>query len=768
MEFGPDLINILVPGTGLIAKAGKFVVEQAGWTDKFQKFVATKSSGPAGTTLDQSHIFEQTTNVLKALAAKRPLILVLDDLQWVDGASTSLLFHLSRRIGESRLLVVGAYRGEEVKLGRGGERHPLEKVLAECKRYFGDVWVDLDQAEKEEARQFVDELLDLEPNRLGPSFRRTLVQHTGGHPLFAVELLRDMQEHGDLERDADGCWSEATSLDWDALPPRVEGVIEERIGRLEKELQETLTVGSVEGVEFTAEVIARVRTVDERSLVRRLSNELDRQHQLVISQGIRRVGVQPLSAYCFRHSLFQKYLYHKLDAAERSYLHRDVGNALVALYGEEAEEISVRLAWHFQEAALVEKSVAYLRQAGEQACRRYANEEAITYFRRALALLEGAMPGAGRQQAATELHEKLGDVLFLSGQADEQAEEAKAAYMDALAWAPQSNRIWRSRLQRKIGKAWERQRHLVKALQAYDLAEATLGQEPAGPAVDWWHEWIAIQIDRIWTTFWTKGPWRKMLPLTEKTGPAVQQYGTPAQRSSFYECLVLVDNRRYRYVVPEETVAHAEASLAASQESGDLGLVARSQFWLGFCHLWRGDLDKASEAMQAALTLGEQMGDVDVRLMCLALLPVVYRKRGQVEETRRLLARSLIEAKERGSLEYEGTARANLAWVAWREGNLDEAQAHGQAALELWRPPIKVLWRSLALWPLIGVDMVGNQVSAAIDHARALLDPEQQPLPDALATIVEGVVAAWETGESETTRTHLDRALELAQELGYL
>ena len=77
-------------------------------------------------------------------------------------------------------------------------------------------------------------------------------------------------------------------------------------------------------------------------------------------------------------------------------------------------------------------------------------------------------------------------------------------------------------------------------------------------------------------------------------------------------------------------------------------------------------------------------------------------------------------------------------------------------------------FKSLALWPLIQVGLAQNQVSEVIDYARALLEPDQQPLPDALTTVVEEAIAAWETGESELAHTHLDRALELAQELGYL
>jgi tetratricopeptide (TPR) repeat protein len=765
VELGPDLINILVPGTVLIAKTGRYVLGQAGWLDKIKHLGERQSAGAGSSALGQSHIFEQTTHVLKALAEKSPLVLVLDDLQWADRASISLLFHLGRRIEESRILVLGAFRPEEVKLGRAGERHPLDKVLAEFKRYYGDVSVDLDQAEKQEAQQFVDDLLDLEPNHLGEGFRQALVRHTGGNPLFAVELLRDMQEQRDLEKDHAGCWVAKSQLDWETLPPRVEGVIEERIGRLDAELREILTVGSVEGVVFTAEVIARLRSVDERRLVHSLSNVLDKQHNLVISQGIRRFGLQPLSFYRFRHNLFQKYLYNCLDAVEKTYLHEDVGQALEALYGEQVDEIAVLLAWHFQEAGITEKAIRYLSQAGEQASQRYANQEAIDHFRRALELLEQFPLDASGQKTACELNEKLGDKLMLIG----QIQAAKAAFEDALQCVPKENLIWKSRLQRKIGKSWERQRYYHKeALQVYDLAEATLMQEPAEPAVDWWQEWIAIQVDRIWTLYWAKGPWREMLERVEKTRSAVQQYGTPVQRSSFYECLVLVENRRYRYVVPEQTVSYAKTSLAASRESGDLGQEARSQFLLGFCQLWRNDLDEAGEAIQSALTLAERIGNVDVQLLCLAYLPVVFRKRSQVEETHQLLTRSLAAARERGSIEYEGIARANLAWVALRRGNLSDARLNGKAALKLWQPPVILPFKSLALWPLISVGLARNRVHEAIDYARALFETDQQPVPDVLAEAVQRAIMAWEKDESESASQFLDRATQLAQELAFL
>ncbi len=110
------------------------------------------------------------------------------------------LFHLGRRIGQHRILILGNYRSAEVAIGRGRRRHPLEKVLAEFKRYFGDITIDLDKAVEAEGRQFVEAFLESEPNNLKDEFITKLYHHTGGHPLFTVELLRNMQERGDWSR----------------------------------------------------------------------------------------------------------------------------------------------------------------------------------------------------------------------------------------------------------------------------------------------------------------------------------------------------------------------------------------------------------------------------------------------------------------------------------------------------------------------------------------------------------------------------------------
>lgn len=418
VEQAPDLIDTFVLGQSLQRRAATFAPTEARW---YNQLAGLTSSGRG--ELKQELIFSQYTAVLKAIAAQRPLLLIIEDLHWVDPSSSNLLFHLSRHISNSPTLIVGTYRPDEVALNRGSERHPLAAMVGELKRQRGDIWLDL--AKVTDGRAFVDALLDTQPNRLGESFRQALFTHTGGHALFTVELLRHMQERGDLRQNDDGQWIENTAINWRILPPKVEGVIEQRINRLEEELKSVLVTASVEGEFFTAEVIAQVQALSERRLVQRLSQELDRQHRLVTAMAQEHLGQQRLSLYRFRHQLFQHYLYYNLDKTERAYLHEEVGGTLETLYGEETDRISVQLARHFEEAGLTEKAIKYLLRSGQLAVLQSANEEAIRHFQRGLALLHYLPDTPARAHREFELQMALcGPLLAVKGYGARETFEA--------------------------------------------------------------------------------------------------------------------------------------------------------------------------------------------------------------------------------------------------------------------------------------------------------------------------------------------------------
>jgi adenylate cyclase len=413
VELGPDLLGRFVSGAALLARVRAYVPwpRRTAWRDRLVELVERKAAGPNAAAAQQEGLFEQITHVFQSLSCRQPLVLVLDDLQWADGGSISLLFHLGRRLAGSRILVVGAYRPGELPLipqdhqdpkgfgkplgsGVGSHgRHPLASVVHEFQRVLGDIQVDLDRAG---GRLFVEALLDSQPNCLGTVFRDTLTRHTDGNPLFTVELLQGLQERGDLVQDEAGRWVEGPELDWGRLPARVEAVIAERIGRLPSGCRDILAVASVQGQVFSAEVVARVRGIDAEDVIHCLSGPLSQQYRLVCAEGVERLGPerQRLSRYRFRHSIFRNYLYTSLDEVERVHLHEAVGNVLETLWKQSGADsgamatLAPQLARHFEVAGLTTRAVSYLLQAGQRAVRLCADEEAIAYFDRGLALLE--------------------------------------------------------------------------------------------------------------------------------------------------------------------------------------------------------------------------------------------------------------------------------------------------------------------------------------------------------------------------------------------
>ncbi|MBS3783881.1 MAG: AAA family ATPase, partial [Anaerolineae bacterium] len=424
VEHAPDLIDTFVPRGTLLERValhqqaasvdtaalhgvpGIAGADHTGWLGRLAERLEQHLSGVSILSPHQLAIFEQYSRVLRALGRQVPLVLMLDDLQWADAGSIHLLFHLGRQLAGRRLLIVGIYRSEQVAIGRDGDQHPLEPVIDELQRSFGDVTIDLGQAE---SRNFMEALLDSEPNRLGRAFRAMLYWQTRGHPLFTIELLRGLQQRGDLAQDTEGRWVAGPTLDWETLPGRVEAVIAGRVGRLDEPLRAALRVASVEGERFTAEVVAQVQGTDEQEMLRCLSRQLDRRHRLVQAESIQRIDGRTVSRYRFRHILFQRYLYDTLDEVERVHLHERVGMALEGLYGaeEEVEEVAVQLALHFRKAQLADKAIHYLQQAGDKAVQVSAYPEAISHLTLALDLLESLSDSPERAERELALQVSL-------------------------------------------------------------------------------------------------------------------------------------------------------------------------------------------------------------------------------------------------------------------------------------------------------------------------------------------------------------------------
>jgi len=621
LDHGPHVAPALISCLALLDRAAAAAPAGAAWLHQLtDRIDCSQTSAEA---LEETDLFQQVTNLLRALAKAQPLLLVLDDLQWVDSASAGLLFHLGRRLAGSRILIAGAYRPEEITPRHASSRdprsipHPLEKVLAELQRQFGDVLLDLAGVQEPEGRRFVDSLLDSKPNRLGEGFRSALFAHTGGHPLFTVELLRAMQERGDLLQDEGGAWVEGPALDWTMLPPRVEGIIKARIGRLNESQRELLSVASVEGETFTAQVVARVQGLSDRQALRLLSRDLEARHHLVHERSVSSMGARWLSRYRFSHALFQQYLYQSLGEGERVLLHGEVAGVLEELYQGQLEEVAVVLAHHYAKAHDHDRALKYFTLAGDVALAAYASRAAEGYYRRALGLVPPT------PEEATLLS-NLGEALARQN----RFQEAMGIWRDGIERYQELEDI--DAMARLYARsAWA-------ASQTGDSAEylalcleglAQTGEAPDGPGLARLLHETAIAYSDHASRKEGKPFAQRALEMTERLGDVELQVHALTTWGIFAPS-------------SEDTTAMTARAVALAEASGLLLAAQRARTYMAYRMSYEDDHRAEREHFRRGAELAGQAGLTAAQIQILANLVQAFLWVGELEEAGKSLAQA--------------------------------------------------------------------------------------------------------------------------------
>jgi DNA-binding CsgD family transcriptional regulator/tetratricopeptide (TPR) repeat protein len=314
---------------------------------------------------------------LGRLAARQPLLLVLDDIHWADASSLELLHFLARQIRELRILVLCTYNEAERERApgwRATEQSLLALNLASVRRV--EPW------SAAETHELVGRVFDA-PESATREFARLLFDWTRGNPFFVEETLKSLVVSGKL-RFAEGRWS-----GWDTgleLPASVREAVLQRIGGLAPADRKVAELVSVLGTRARYSVLQRVTGLAESDLLESL-DEL-RRGRFLLERGDRDDVVYDLT-----HPLIRETLYAELGLARARQLHGEVARALEELHGPRALEHAEELALHFSRAegrSGGSKAATYLAAAGRRALARYADQEAANYLSAALDQLERA------------------------------------------------------------------------------------------------------------------------------------------------------------------------------------------------------------------------------------------------------------------------------------------------------------------------------------------------------------------------------------------
>lgn len=672
----------------------------------------------------------------------RAILLHFDDLQWCDRDSLQWLHFLLRFRQSARLLVVGTVRIEEISAS-----HPLVDLLDALRREGRVSEIPLDPLTREETAELAT---SISGRALGPDEIEHLYADTEGNALFIVEMMR-----GQSKTVVGGTGFEDSLLTPRAvqsadLPPRVQAVIAWRLKQLSSEAAALLEIAATIGRSFTFRILTRAADVDENQLVRGLDELWQR--RILREQGP--------DAYYFTHDKLRSVAYLQLSRVRQSILHRRVAEALEGVYASEHDDMSGQIAIHYEQAGLVDQAVTYYRGAAVYARHLYAHDVAIAHLQRALTLL-----GEQTHPQKRELYDLLGEIQHFTGLYG----DARESWRLALLLVPELDRLVRANLYRKLGNAWRDQYHYDEALQAYNAAEKVLGNLAHGDPEALRSCWVEIELERLNVFYWL-GQTTEMLDLIESIEERFQHYPSKLQQGRLHQISAIGLLRHNRYSASLQAANHARAYLSVIQEMGESGALPAAHFQAGFTVLWAtDDIDSAEREIDTALTLAERSGDISLKGRCLTYLTVISRLRGHVEQVQIRAGQSLEVATTVHMYDYIGAAHGNLAWIAWRSGDLAAVHVHGQEALEAWgHLPVNYMFEWIGRWPLIGLALGDDNLSEALSHSQVLLDKHQNRMPETIERSLEAAIHASGAGDLALSRVLLYQATESARKLNYL
>ncbi len=320
-------------------------------------------------------LFGAVVGFLARASQRRPVVLVLDDLQWADTDSLELLRHLSAADQPMDVLVLGTYRDTELSYA-----HPLLDTLAALRRHLRVDRVELCGLDDTGVVSFLEAAAGHTLDDAGIDLARALHRETDGNPFFVGEVLRHLSETGAIYRDAEGRWVRASGLAEVGLPDSVREVIGARVARLGAAAGTVLSLAAVIGRDFDLDVLALAAQTSEDELL----DVLD----AAAAVALVREGPTP-GRYTFVHSLIQHALNEELGPTRRARAHRVVAEALENLCGDRPGARVGELARHWfatSQPRDAGKALAYPRMAADAALAALAPADALGWYSQALDL----------------------------------------------------------------------------------------------------------------------------------------------------------------------------------------------------------------------------------------------------------------------------------------------------------------------------------------------------------------------------------------------
>ena len=606
--------------------------------------------------LDPPQRRRRTLEAVKRLLLResqvQPLLVVFEDLHWIDSETQALLDSLVDSLGSARLLLLVNYRPEYQH--DWGSKTTYSQMR-------------LDALSTQHAGELLDVLLGADP-ALGP-LKELLVKR--GNPFFLEETVRTLVETKALEG-LPGRYRLTQPLQSLQVPSSVQTVLAARIDRLSSEDKRLLQTASVVGKHVPFALLQGIAELSDDML----RGALER---LQAAEFLYESGLFPDLEYTFKHALTHEVTYGSLLADRRRALHAAVVETMERVYAGRLAEHVEQLAHHALRGEVWDKTVTYFRQAGAKAAVRSAYREAVTCFEQALAALP-RLPGTHeRLEEAIDLRFDLRTSLLPLGQLEKGLEYLREAEGLARTLDDPRRLAWASAYM--ISSCWLTGR-LTDALTFAQTAQAiaeTLG--------DLRLKVVANQY--LGAALWNVGDYQAATDLFRKVTESLKG---DLSRERFGQALLpSVFARRYlAHALAErgefdQSIAEAEEGLRIAEAADHPFSLGQAYLVLGYIHAVKGEFDQAVPLLERALAMSR---DWNIRLLspsCMGFLGYTYALSGRLAEGLALLADAMTAFESGVATVFHSLVAAHAGEACILAGRSQEAHRHAERALTLAR-----------------------------------------------------------------------------------
>ena len=670
------------------------------------------------------------TTLLQAESLQRPVILLLEDVHWLDADSAAYLPRLLRALtaDEARqypLAILATARFEGAAL-------PLDT--------FDFQRLDLSQLDRPALAGLAAALLGAHP---APELLDLLEARSGGNPFFAEQIVRYLEEEHLLLPDPKGLFLKPLGSGG-VLPSDANALLVARLDRLAQTVRELVLTAAVLGREFEVRLLAHMLHDDERL-------------PAGLAQGEREAIWAALSElrYIFRHAMLRDAAYHMQVLTRRQALHALAMEALESLHAalpaQESPTAQAQhygeLAYHAEQAGLLDKARRYLRQAGDAAAVSYQNIQALDDYTRALALTPEE-----ESAARFELLAAREDVLETLGRQDERQRD-----LDALETLAQqsSEAVQQAAWQLEVLQRRSDFFHQTGNFSASCGAAQQIIERAQSPG-----ERLAalLAYNRLALSELRLDQFEAASRHVQLGLDLARRHGFPYQETWLLTTQGMIANEQRS--IPQALASFA-AALASAQATGDRQSQAQALNNLGMVAGFQGDYPAARRYYQQSLEIAREMG---VRLgegIVLGNLGYILSMIGEYEQAYRYTQDQLRIAREIGSAYTEAYGLINLSAYAIALGNYAEAQRYAQSGLERIRQVGESSGEAWAFTYLGHSQFAVGQVAEAGASYQAALDIRRQLDQPLLATEPLAGLArcALASGDLPAAQTYLDEIL---------